>query len=261
MRLAEAHRPGRSRHVSARSWWAGSDLVSGSPSCRSPRRFVLSASVSFKDLSDSINHIVQATAVAVGGGWAFMKYVRGRTFRYRAKLNVIVEVLELNGAPSLQVHASMQNQGLSKIDIRAPGENAVIAYALPEADWLPDGFVEWRNAPIINHALLFEDHFWVEPGETIEDDVLIPVGGSGDDAVVYRLQVRVIGRRRLRIGLARAYRLLFRAKKAPGALGRPSILWTENLVVPHQVGARGTTAPPDPSLSGRTRLAPSARKE
>jgi hypothetical protein len=203
--------------------------------------------------SDTIANLAQASAIIVGGGWAFMKFVRGRTFGYRAELDLAVDALGFDSDPVLWAHVELQNKGLSYIDISATGENLVEAAAVYADDWLPDGFVEWDDAEPINYALIFASDDWLEPGESVKDDALLPVAAPGGRRVVaYRVTARVVAPLRRRIALVRAYRrVLGEGRRLPRPLRNPSVRFQAEVVVPWGLGASGPAAvagrPAEPS--------------
>ena len=153
------------------------------------------APLSFKDLSDSISSLVTAAAVLIGGGWAYMKYVRGRTFRNRAKLDMSVQPYGSHSAHALLVEVSMQNDGASRIELGLENEKFVRVDEVLEMDWTADGNVDWdADAPVML-TRLFTDHTWLEPNETISDEVLVPVPPPGRKVLAYRVTARVFAPR------------------------------------------------------------------
>lgn len=151
------------------------------------------------DVTQPAAHITQTVAVLVGAGWAYMKYVRGRTFRYRAELEVEARALDFRGDPALLVLATMRNEGLSRIRFSDSRQKIVYVDALDEAAWLPDANIGWGDDPPRMQTRLFAHHDWIEPGEEIREQLLIPVPSRpGFQPIAYQVRgwVRAPRRRR-----------------------------------------------------------------
>jgi hypothetical protein len=191
--------------------------------------------VSFKDLASSISDLVTAAAVLVGGGWAYMKYVRGRTFRNRARIDLTAAVCGWDHAYGLLVNVSMHNEGASRIELGLEYEKFVRVDAAFEDEWLPDANVDWDDSDPLIMTRLFREHAWVEPNETVDDEVLVPLPSPGDRAVLaYRVRASVtspivIGGR---VGnlVARAFRR--EQGEIRGWVRRKGKTWTEDVIVP-----------------------------
>jgi hypothetical protein len=159
--------------------------------------------VDLESISSSISNLAQAGAIIIGGGWAYLKFVRGRTFRSRARLRLDVDRYRRGGDPALVVHVSMHNEGLSKIDLSLPDEKLVRIDAIAADDWMPDLSIDWdEDATVVRRTPLLQEHEWLEPNETVEDHLLIPVQiPGGSEPIAYRVTARVTqppqGRRRM----------------------------------------------------------------
>jgi hypothetical protein len=149
--------------------------------------------VDFEGITSSISNLVEATALMVGGGWAYLKFVRGRTFYSRARLELSADSYHYGTDRALVVHVSMQNEGLSKIDLSAEDEKFVRVDAVFPRQWFGDLNVDWdQDESLVTRTRLFERHGWLEPNETIEDQLLIPVAVPGrSDPIAYRITARV----------------------------------------------------------------------
>jgi hypothetical protein len=160
--------------------------------------------VDLESASSSLSNLAQAGAIVIGGGWAYLKFVRGRTFGSRARLQVAVDRYRRGEDPTLVVHVSMHNEGLSKIDMSLPDEKLVRVDAIAAENWMPDLSIDWdEDATVVRRTPLLQEHEWLEPNETIEDQLLIPVQiPGGSEAIAYRVTARVTqppqGRRRRR---------------------------------------------------------------
>ncbi len=54
------------------------------------------------EASEAARNAAQAAVVVVGGGWAYLKYFRGRTFSLRGELAVNAEGLSLSNAQAVR---------------------------------------------------------------------------------------------------------------------------------------------------------------
>jgi hypothetical protein len=104
-----------------------------------------------------------------------MKYVRGRTFRNRARLDMTVDPCESNRASALLVKVSMHNEGASRIDLGLKNEKFVRVDAVFEDDWLPEANVDWDADDPQIRTYLFREHTRLEPNETITAELLVPL--------------------------------------------------------------------------------------
>lgn len=173
--------------------------------------------------SSSVSNLVQAAAILIGGAWAYQKFVRGRTFRYRAHLAIKARLLDFEKDPVLRVQLVMRNEGLSKTDLSLQDEKQVVVRALSRNEWWPDVNIEWDESKAVARTRLFQAHTWLEPGETIEDDLLIPVGGDDRKPIAYRVRAIV---KAPRGGVIRS--VIARLSDRPRKLQ----VWTIDLIVP-----------------------------
>jgi len=197
--------------------------------------------LSFKDLSSSISELVTAAAVLIGGGWAYMKYVRGRTFRNRAKLDMGVRPYGAGSAHALLVEVTMHNDGASRIELGLENEKFVRVDEVLEEDWTADGNVDWEADDPVMLTFLFQDHTWLEPNETISDQVLVPVPPPGRKVLAYRVKTRVFAPRTVggRLGgwLARMCHRKQGAVK--GWMLESGQTWTECVILPVGLSGQG----------------------
>lgn len=110
--------------------------------------------------------ILKVLAYVIGGAWVYFNYFRGRTHRPRLETKVTCELLRTVDPVLLRVMASAKNAGLSKVDFTDQGSAALIkGYELPSGTW--------KDLQAI--SILTTAHRWIEPGETILDEILVRV--------------------------------------------------------------------------------------
>jgi len=137
--------------------------------------------------------LAQVAAVVVGGFWAYWKFFRGRTFRYRAELSVSGEFLTLGNAGALRITADLRNTGLSRIPL-LPGEKVVLVdWLVSDQLELSDRAVYWGPLQGRRRVVIFEEHEGLEPGELISDSVLVPVPlpSEADGPLAFRVRMLV----------------------------------------------------------------------
>src|ERR1700675_1127674 len=78
---------------------------------------------------DVVDKVIKILAVVIGGAWAYLNYVRGRTYKKRLETNVSGEWFENKGLSFLSGSAHLKNVGLSKFPIEQKG-TAILVYDL-----------------------------------------------------------------------------------------------------------------------------------
>jgi hypothetical protein len=207
-------------------WFATSSVVIAASSV------LAKTDESFKNIADGISSIVTALAVIIGGVWAYFKFVRGRTYRPRLSVDMVGQWRKLDDAtPGRRVvvqrtirrpiadsrsdvfHARIRvtNIGASKVSLKQYGTGLKISFPAKEQPEPPDD-VQWEYVPLRKGEDQFrvfeilEEHAWIEPGETVSDDLLLNLDRS---PAIARLELSLIwglSRRRYRW---RLYRRIF----------------------------------------------------
>jgi hypothetical protein len=128
-----------------------------------------------------------ATVAIVGtAGWAYFKFVRGRTFRRRLELTISGEVRLGPGIVYLLTNSTAKNIGLSKFEIDHDKSGLrVMTHASEDAVTEPR-LAEWQP---LSTWPVFEGHGLLEPGEPAAEELLIEIPDEGFSA--FRLQLWV----------------------------------------------------------------------
>jgi len=149
------------------------------------------------DLGDWVNtaqvvlNFTQSLALVVGAFWVYFKFIRGRTFRRRAEIELKAELVTLSGKQVIKAVVKLTNTGLSKLPLLTK-DCCIRLQATPASSWKEQTNFTWVNQMT---TPLFQDHYWVEPQETAQDAVVMPVGaGTADPWLAFRLQVEVWGK-------------------------------------------------------------------
>jgi hypothetical protein len=196
--------------------------------------------MSFSQTAKAAADVAQVLAVLVGGTWAYVKFIRGRTFRRRGELCVTGALMGDQGNRAIHVRVEFKNTGLSQIVFEKRGDKAVFVYELHPKDW-PSGSgrnVDWgeREGDRDKHttsSLALRDHNWVEPGETITDELLIPVRGGDELPLAFQVVARATVPRR---------RGIFWTESGP--------VWTARLVLPGRLKMESSTEQEEVNRSG-----------
>jgi hypothetical protein len=137
-------------------------------------------------LIKDVNAVVQTTAILVGGIWAYLKFVKGRTFRPRLEPTVSAKTSTRGDYIDIIVSGALKNVGGSRVDIKQQGTGLRVLTAKPEtpntimsSDWQHQGSFE-----------IFDNHDWIEPGETICDQRLIAIRNDNWTAIKLEVQVQ-----------------------------------------------------------------------
>jgi hypothetical protein len=137
---------------------------------------------------DVVDKVTKILALLIGGGWAYLNYVRGRTFNKRLELKISGKRAQKKGVTLLSGTAQIKNVGLSKFPIEQKG-TAILFF-----DLKPSASVK-RLAETAEERVgvreVFKDHAWIEPGETIEDNFLVQLP-EDEERLAVKLDLRVV---------------------------------------------------------------------
>jgi hypothetical protein len=153
--------------------------------------------VDLKTSTDVVNNIVTSSAVVIGGIWAYLKFIRGRTFAYRAELGISSSLQQSTDCLYLSVAITFRNTGLSKIPLNKDMK-VVRLFSIVDAVDRNLSVSRWKR---IFTLPILDEHDWVEAQESVTDSVIYSLQGSGgkDSAhVAYQVEA-LIGARRRRI--------------------------------------------------------------
>ena len=132
--------------------------------------------------------IVQKTAATVAivgtAGWAYFKFVRGRTFRRRVELTISGEVRRGQGVVYLLTNSTAKNIGLSKFEIDHEKSGLRVMTHASEGAVTEPKLADWEP---LSAWPVFEAHGLLEPGEPAAEELLIEIPDEGFSA--FRLQL------------------------------------------------------------------------
>jgi hypothetical protein len=125
----------------------------------------------WKTVAEIVQAAITSGAVVVGSVWAYFKFIKGRTFRPRVNPEIDAAWLGTEGGLGLHVLLRLENIGGTKVGLGKRGTGVQISHVAKEQDDAPAD-TQWELSRGFD---AFATHEWIEPGETITDELLIRV--------------------------------------------------------------------------------------
>lgn len=142
-----------------------------------------------------IGGTITAIAVLVGGGWAYFKFIKGRVFGLRLETGLTGTWHDVGGVPHLLAQVTIKNIGSTTAKlVRAvetterPAEYRAYLEVLRLSARTPEPDYRRTYAKATTSYTVCPSDAWIEPGESLCDEVLIPVDGPGPIPVQIRLE-------------------------------------------------------------------------
>jgi hypothetical protein len=139
--------------------------------------------------------IAQILAIFLGAGWAYFKFVRGRTFAERLEASVGSMPFQAGEVIALRIRASITNTGASIVRLD-DDVKVVYVYGAEMAAAGPGVRVDWGGHLALTSV--FAEHKWVEAQETVSDEVLVTIPDSG--WVACRVELIIASKKKKRWG-------------------------------------------------------------
>jgi hypothetical protein len=121
------------------------------------------------DWIGAAQNVAAAAAIVIGGGWAYYKFVKGRTFHRRADLDLEVSLVPEDNPTALRARVTLTSTGAADIPLRAA---VVRVAAFRSSDVNKRRRANWRA---VATSGVLTDHEWIESQEVISDEVLVPL--------------------------------------------------------------------------------------
>jgi hypothetical protein len=156
------------------------------------------AVLNWGDVARGVAALVQIVAIVVGGGWAYYKFIRGRTFKPRAEIDLDASLVEADGHRALSVTVAFRNVGLIYIPFIPPPPTEPIRmvsiWTAVASQEVGAGLVwEASSPPLVE---IFKDYRGCEVGERVTDHVLVPVPAGPVPALgpwlAYRVSATIV---------------------------------------------------------------------
>lgn len=136
--------------------------------------------------TDTFEHVTTGIAFIVAGIWAYHRYVKTREDKPRLEPSISAEPVPFGGAQYMLVTLQIRNTGVCDVDISQKGtglEVSVMTRGSANGNAAP---AAWAAPPVYE---VFENHQWIEPGETITDQVLVDT--PPDEQLILKLDFRL----------------------------------------------------------------------
>ena len=112
---------------------------------------------------------ITAVAVVIGAIWAYFKFFKGRTFKPRLEVELDGQWQPNADRHLLRARITLKNIGASKVELVQKGSGLRVSRLSSNRSTSPSP-VSWLGPKVFS---IFLEHSWIEPGETISDDVLL----------------------------------------------------------------------------------------
>jgi hypothetical protein len=147
---------------------AVSNIVSKPVNAPAPMSSGPSPPSSFDSALDTLEKILKVLAYFVGGAWVYFNYFQGRTYKARLEVKLSGVKLETDTSSLAKITAQVKNVGLSKCELldRGSGLRLQGYDATKQVD-------QWT--PVGTFPMLTQNNQWIEPGVTIEEQILLPI--------------------------------------------------------------------------------------
>jgi hypothetical protein len=146
---------------------------------------------------DQTEKFVHIVAIVVGGVWAYFRFVRGRVYHSRLEPALSGRTFQAGDKSFLVGIASLKNVGASEVDILQEGTGVRVFCCDMLVESKPTRLAGWTR---IRTLSVFEQHDWVEAGETIADTFLVVLPSH---TVAVKLEMSVTPRKRKVVWFAR----------------------------------------------------------
>jgi hypothetical protein len=148
---------------------------------------VASQSKYLSDVLDIVDKVTKILALFIGAAWAYLNYLRGRTFKRRLEPAITGKTIRTKGVLLLSGVAQAKNVGLSKVAIQQRG-TAIEVLAIVNRLSEERPALGTQDVAVLS---VFEVHGWIEPGEVIEESFLVPVA-EHPEILAFRLRLRIV---------------------------------------------------------------------
>lgn len=129
-------------------------------------------------------------ALFVGAIWAYFNFFKGRTYRPRLEPKISGQIITKAGANYLIITAQLKNVGLSDVKINQKGSALRLFSYEAEQEFSKVHSVAQTRLLTVG---VFEQHGWIEPGETIEDQRLIAL--PRNELIAIQARIRLVSNR------------------------------------------------------------------
>jgi hypothetical protein len=127
-----------------------------------------------KTVVDILQALITSAAVVIGGIWAYFKFAQGRTFRPRIEVAMSGQWRDVGESKLLHARIRVKNIGLSRITLIQKGTGLRVSLMAENQSASP-ARSSWLDGKVYK---ILDKHAWIEPGETVSDELLLNLGVS-----------------------------------------------------------------------------------
>jgi len=132
-----------------------------------------------------LSDLLTSLGIVVGGLWAYFKFFKGRTFRTRLEPKITAKIVNQGNTKILIASMELTNIGLTVVYLNPLTSIDVYVINLVPPTKLSS--VKLGDSP--RTFPVFEHHSWIEPEETIRDEIMLRLPNADD--ISYQLQLVV----------------------------------------------------------------------
>jgi hypothetical protein len=147
--------------------------------------------LTLKDIVGLTEQVMTILAIVLGGAWAYFNFIKGRVYHPRLEPRVSAVLKPRPNFQHVLINTEVKNVGLSNVPIQKEG-TAIRLLALTQDNYVKTGWeIDWEDHHLVTLSV-FESHGWIEPGETIREQRLIPLREEG--LLALRVEVRIVSK-------------------------------------------------------------------
>lgn len=147
------------------------------------RRFYSEA---VSNLIGDIERVLKILGILFAGVLGYIKFIKGRLFHPKLEFHVTCVLEESKQGEFLVAEVTLKNVGLTRVELSQTGT----ALSVSASRGSIGTGVDWDPITILS---MFENHAWIEPGETISEPHVIAIQ---DPASIYRCEARLVAQKK-----------------------------------------------------------------
>jgi len=126
--------------------------------------------------------LISTAAIIVGGIWAYYRFEKDRTYRPRLDVQLSGEWRMISDVPLLHVRVAVKNIGASVVWLDQHGTGLRVSVPVLTGEKARPAALTWKALSVFS---IMKDHKWIEPGETVTDELLVSLGESPRAMVMF----------------------------------------------------------------------------
>jgi hypothetical protein len=138
-----------------------------------------------KTITDLVQALVTTVGFVLAGVWTYVKFIKGREFRPHVEITVNADWLGDAGDVGLRLRVQLKNIGTAKVQLTQRGTGVMVSRPADRQP-SPPAMTQWTDLGVFE---VFTKHEWIEPGETIGDDLLLRLPPPRPQALEIRTRI------------------------------------------------------------------------